>query len=175
MVITSILDATFDFINKENCADGVIENIFLIIKREKFRQSHIFDFIYTKSFLLSKQCSSIQEFEDLYSNLLRQILNWFYKKPFKVNDCLIAQIFYLTFEFLKISILRFAPENYKTLKNLLKKRLLYFLTENFDLNKFEDYLRGFNPTLLTNKKSHDLKLGLFLFCSSFLFTTYLLN
>ena len=65
MVITSILDAIFDFKNKENCADGVIENIFLIIEREKIRQSHIFDFIYTKSFLLSKQSSSIQEFEDL--------------------------------------------------------------------------------------------------------------
>ena len=174
MVITSILDAIFDFKNKENCAEGVIENIFLIIKREKNRHSHIFDFIYTKSFLLSKQCSSIQEFENLYSDLLRQVLNWFYKKPLKVNDCLIAQIFYLTFEFLKISISRFSPVNFKTLKNLLKKRLLFFLSENFDLNKFEDYLRGFNPTL-TNKKSHDLTLGLVLFCSSFLFTTYLLN
>ena len=160
MTLENIIDAVFDIKNKENCASGVVQNIFHLLHLQRVKNPYIFDFFLTQLTLASKQCFKIREFEDLYSDLLRKTLSWFYKKPVQLTNILVSQIFFVTFEFQKIIIFRLTPENNEKLIYLLKKSLYKFIEDNFNICNFEDYLRTLNINKVRKDYSDDNKCSL---------------
>ena len=172
MSLQSVLNATFDFKHKENCTDGVIQNIFEIIYQEKRNKPFVFDFLLTQLTLSSRKCFTVREFEELYVCSLRKILKCVYIKPVSFNNFLISQIFFITFELLRITSFRLTPENYEKLINLFRNQLSSFFTNNFNTNRFEDYILG----IKTNKKILNyFNIGISFFSAGFFLTYFLLK
>ena len=170
MSIQSVVNAIFDFKHKENCAEGVIPKIFEIIHQEKRKQSFVFDFLLTQLTLSSRKCFTVREFEELYIESLRKVLKDSYVKPVSFNDFIISQIFFTTYELLRITSFRLTPENNDKLIDLFEERLSSFFRENFNTNRFEEYLLE----IKTKKKLFNhFNIGISFFSAGFLLTYFL--
>ena len=172
MSLQSILNATFDFKHKENCAEGVIQNIFEIIHQEKRNKPFIFDFLLSQLTLSSRKCFTVREFEELYIDSLKKVLKCSYTKPVSFNNFIVSQIFFITFELLRITSFRLTPENYEKLTDLFRNQLSSFFTDNFNTNRFEDYILG----IKTSKEILSyFNIGISFFSAGFFLTYFLLK
>ena len=166
MTLQNILEAVFDLTNKENCAGGPIQNIFFLIEEQRRLHPHIFDFHLTNIVLSNKQCFKVEEFTSLYSTALRKIFPWFYKAPLKPTDINISQIFFITYEILRIAGFRLTPVNYDSLLLKLKVICHRFIVNNFNADCVENYIRRLNSRKIIDKSDNFLR-DVFIFSVSF--------
>ena len=141
MAMHDILQAVFEFKNKETRSDGVLQKIFQIIHSEREKTPHIFDFHETCLSLTTKQSFTIEGFRVIYSSALQNIFPSRCKTPIRPTKLIIAQIFFITLELLKITSFRLTPDKYGILVYRFQRDLGEFIDRNFSDFIFEAYLQ----------------------------------
>ena len=160
MSLSEIIDSVFKLKGRESFADGSLQKIFFIIDCQRKLTPYLFDLHSTTLSLLAKQCFTVEEFASAYTPALRRLLKNTEEHLKEPTQELVAQIFFLTFEFLRITSFRLTPENYTIIVYKLETQLKKFIDQYFTAHKFNLYLRTYSSqnqiSRLLNKKLLDI-------------------